>query len=274
MDAEQPSGANNVICDGAYGVFEGAAEDRVVMDEYRRLGTWAPELVSLIVTRMLAGGSGTFIDVGANIGLISIPVVERSAAIGIAFEPEPRNFDLLTRNVARHVLAERIECRALACYSSSGRLPLALSSENLGDHRLQRSAAGSSRRVVEVNTCRLDDALRDRDLPRPIVLKVDAQGSEVGVFEGAPETLARCDYVISEYWPAGIVEHGHSAHTFAQIMQGFEYGAVLHVLPLPEPLNTAAYVFAQLSWIANDGSDPGFFDLLFSRHLVLPNFQG
>ena len=43
-----------------------------------------------------------------------------------------------------------------------------------------------------------------------------------------------------------------------------------HVLPLPEPLHSTAYVFDQLSWIKQDGSDPGFFDLLFSRHWHLP----
>jgi hypothetical protein len=39
---------------------------------------------------------------------------------------------------------------------------------------------------------------------------------------------------------------------------------------LPEPLHSSSYVFQQLSWIADDGSDPGFFDLLFSRTRVLP----
>jgi len=265
-------GPDNVLSDGAYGVFEGAVEDRVVMDEYRRLGTWAPELVSLL-TRLFAGGSGTLIDVGANIGLVSIPVLERSTALGIAFEPEPRNFGLLSRNLARHGLERRIECHELACHSTAGRLPLALSPDNLGDHRLQRGAPGRDRRIIQVGTQRLDALLRGRDLERPVVIKVDVQGSEVGVFEGAPETLARTDYLVTEYWPEGIVAHGDSAQRFADIMRGFQFGAVLHVLPLPQPLNTAQYVFEQLSWIANDGSDPGFFDLLFSRHMILPTFQ-
>jgi FkbM family methyltransferase len=273
MDSSKAEGEpRSVWADGAYGVFEGAAEDHVVMDEYRRLGTWAPELVSLL-TRLFAGGGGTLIDVGANIGLVSIPVVERSAALGIAFEPEPRNFGLLTSNVARHALTGRIECHELACHSAAGTLPLALSPDNLGDHRLQRGTPSHDRRVIEVGTQRLDSVLRGRDLEQPVVMKVDVQGSEVGVFEGARETLARTDYLVTEYWPEGIVAHGDSAQTFADIMRSFEFGAVLHVLPLPEPLNTAHYVFEQLSWIANDGSDPGFFDLLFSRHMILPTFQ-
>jgi hypothetical protein len=53
-------------------------------------------------------------------------------------------------------------------------------------------------------------------------------------------------------------------------MRSFPFGAVLHLLPLPEPLHSSAYVFDQLSWIAHDGTDPGFFDMLFSRHWQLP----
>ena len=273
---------DSVVCEGAYGVFEGSRADRVVMDEYRRLGTWAPELVDLIVKRLFAGRAGTFIDIGANIGLVAVPVVERSGGRGIAFEPEPRNFGFLSRNVARHALHERIECHPFACHAASGTLPLALSPDNLGDHRLQPLAAAggaslqpaAARTTVQVATRRLDDVLRGRALAHPIVIKVDAQGSEVSVFEGAAETLARADFVVSEYWPEGIVAHGDQARQFAEIMRRFPFGAVLHVLPLPEPLHSSEYVFQQLSWIADDGSDPGFFDLLFSRHWQLPAAAG
>jgi FkbM family methyltransferase len=262
-----------VVADGEYGTFEGAAVDRVVMGEYRTLGSWAKGLVSLVVDRLFGDGPGTFIDVGANIGLVVVPIVERTGSIGIAFEPEPRNFGFLMRNVARHGLSERIECQPLACYSEQTSLKLSLSSDNLGDHRLQPKAAGgaaSERREIEVSTTRLDDALRGHDLPHPIVVKLDAQGSEVRVLEGARETLARADYVISEYWFAGLIAHGDSPARFAEILRDFQFGAVLHVLPLPEPLHSTAYVFDQLSWIKQDGSDPGFFDLLFSRHWHLP----
>jgi FkbM family methyltransferase len=289
---------DSLIANGSYGEFEGSARDRVVLDEYRRLGTWAPDLVSLIVRRLFAGRAGTFIDVGANIGLVAIPVAARSGAHTIAFEPEPRNFGFLRRNVARHGLVERVVCHRLACHAQAGTLPLALSADNLGDHRLQPRAAGaagsdptareanqtastfapaasgSARETVVVETARIDDVLRDRELARPIVIKLDAQGSEVSVFAGAIETLARADHVVSEFWPRGIVAHGDSAAGFWEHMLRFPYGAVLHVLPLPEPLHPSRYVFDQLSWIADDGSDPGFFDLLFSRQQVLSDLSG
>jgi FkbM family methyltransferase len=277
MNSESDQRTNGiVVADGEYGTFEGAAVDRVVMGEYRSLGTWAKGLVELVVDRLFGAGPGTFIDVGANIGLVVVPIVERSGSLGIAFEPEPRNFGFLTRNVARHGLADRIECHALACYSERTALWLSLSDDNLGDHRLQpkavgvRKAAAPPRARIEVMATRLDDALLGRELPHPIVVKLDAQGSEVQVLEGARETLARADYVISEYWFEGLIAHGDSPERFAEIMRDFQFGAVLHVLPLPEPLHSTAYVFDQLSWIKQDGTDPGFFDILFSRHWHLP----
>ncbi len=273
MSQEKPVNSQAIVVDGDYGPFEGSLADKVVMAEYRELGTWAKGLVSLVVERLFGDGPGTFIDVGANIGLVVIPVVQRTGSIGIAFEPEPRNFGFLTRNVARHGLEGRIECRASACYSEPAELALSLSSDNLGDHRLQPMAAEAAvhgRQEIRVRAERLDDVLRGRDLPRPLVLKLDTQGSEVRVLEGARETLARADYVISEYWFEGLVAHGDSAEHFAEIMRAFPFAAVLHVLPLPEPLHSSEHVFDQLSWIKQDGSDPGFFDVLFSRHWVLP----
>jgi hypothetical protein len=145
-----------------------------------------------------------------------------------------------------------------------------LSEDNLGDHRLQRTAADAGPHSILVETQRLDDLLRAEALERPVVMKVDAQGSEVGVFAGAHETLARTDFLITEYWPRGIVDHGDDAQSFERVMRGFPFGAVLHVLPLPEPLHSTDYVFQQLSWIAHDGSDPGFFDMMFARQAELP----
>jgi FkbM family methyltransferase len=259
-------GTPSVFASGEYGIFEGSPRDRVVLAEYRQLGYWAKELVDLMVERLFAGGGGTLIDVGANIGLVCVPVLERTQARGICFEPEPENFSYLQRNVSRHQLSERVRCHALACHDQAGQLPLVLSDDNLGDHRLQRTAAEPDQHVISVETQRLDDMLRDQELLAPVVMKVDAQGSEVAIFAGAPETLARTDYLITEYWPRGIVDHGDDAQTFERYMRGFPYGAVLHVLPLPVPLHSSGYVFEQLSWIAHDGSDPGFFDMLFSRH--------
>ena len=60
--------------------------------------TWAPQLQSLLRTCFKSGG--TFIDVGANIGLTLVPVASNRSVRCYGFEPEPLNFSYLARNVA------------------------------------------------------------------------------------------------------------------------------------------------------------------------------
>jgi hypothetical protein len=66
--------------------------DRFVLPEYAATGTFA-ETVTSALTDFLRGG-GTYIDVGANIGLTIIPVARNPNVHCLAFEPEPVNFNL------------------------------------------------------------------------------------------------------------------------------------------------------------------------------------
>jgi FkbM family methyltransferase len=251
------------LADGDLGPFEGSSDDQVVFGHYLREGTWAPSLVSLITERLLPANGGTFIDVGANIGLVTVPVIERTKALGLAFEPEPRNFHYLQRNIAHRGLAHRVETFNVAVYSEEANLQMELSNDNHGDHRvLPGSSEGRSRRTVEVAAAALDALLADRPLAPPVVMKVDTQGCEVRVLSGAENVLARTDYLIVEYWPAGVRRMGDSVRALEELLVRFPFAAVLdqHVLPTQlEPVRTA---LEGLAWVAKDGSDEGFFDLL------------
>jgi D-arginine dehydrogenase len=159
-----------VCADGDYGIFEGALEDRVVFAHYRRHGRWSPALLSLLTDRLLAGG-GTFIGAGAHIGLVSIPVAQRTRARCLAFEPEPRNFAFLSRNVMRHGLGLRVERHEIALYSSRASITMARSEHNFGDHRVLARDASRHARTVRVRAAPPDQLLSGRRLARLIVLK-------------------------------------------------------------------------------------------------------
>ena len=96
----RPSHAESIRSDGEYGIFEGSIHDEVVHGHYRREGTWSPEIQALLADQLFPEGRGTFLDIGANIGLVSIPLAERRRVRCLAFEPEPRNFQWLERNIA------------------------------------------------------------------------------------------------------------------------------------------------------------------------------
>jgi FkbM family methyltransferase len=161
----------SILSDGSYGPFEGSIDDDVVHGHYRREGSWAPELLELLVDGLFPAGRGTFLDVGANIGLVSIPLVERRGVRCLAFEPEPRNYRWLERNIARHGLEALFQTFDVALHSENETLCFDLSATNFGDHRLRGEVdpeTDSTRASIFVPGRRLDDLVCLEELPRPI----------------------------------------------------------------------------------------------------------
>jgi FkbM family methyltransferase len=249
---------------GEFGAFEGPASDSVVLPRYAAERTWSRALVALLASRLQAGG--TLIDAGAHVGLISIAVAARSAARCIAFEPAPDNALCLARNVARHGLDARIEQHALALSDHEGTLRFGLSPDNGGDHHALGAGAvlAPGWREQAVACARLDHVLGARELERPALLKLDTQGSEVRILRGAQHVLEQVDVLVLEYWPAGLARLGDRAAMLGPLLSRFAWAAVLPQDARGFSLAPRADVLRSLAWIAEDGSDQGFFDLIFT----------
>ena len=85
-------------------------------------------------------GEGTIVDIGANIGVISIGALHMGELKkAIAIEPEPQNFSLLRRNVNQNGLTDRFTCLPYAVSHQKGELSFELSGTNFGDHRVRIS---------------------------------------------------------------------------------------------------------------------------------------
>lgn len=245
------------VATGRYGDIEGLVEDRVVFAHYRDHGDWSPAVLDLVCDRL---SPGTVIDVGANIGLFSIPVAQRTGARCLAFEPEATNFGLLRSNVERHGLSERIACQQVAVHSERGLLTMELSADNAGDHHVSTTARDGD---VKVRADTLDALVAGESLAPPVVLKIDTQGSELRVIAGAAALLARVDHCIVEYWPAGLARQGDRPRALRDALSGFAYAALLGQDDSAPELVDTSQLWARLDFLADD--DPGFFDLLLTR---------
>jgi FkbM family methyltransferase len=252
------------VATGEFGAFEGPASDGVVLARYAAEGSWSRQLVALLGAQLTRGG--TLLDVGAHVGLISIAVAARSRAHCIAFEPAPDNAACLARNVVRHGLTSRIELHALALSDQPGTLRLGLSPDNGGDHHalVAGAALAPGWREQAIPCARLDDLLEGRTLERPLLLKLDTQGSEVRVLRGAQRVLEQVDAIVLEYWPAGLARLGDRASMLEPLLARFEWAAVLAQDDRALSLAPRSDVLRSLAWIAEDGSDQGFFDLLLT----------
>ena len=164
--------------------------DSAVGHSLRTYGEFARAEVDLIdhyVSR--AGPGGTFIDVGANIGAICLPVAARHRDVGeIALEAQRRIHGLLCANSLNNRLMN-VECHHLAAGSRNGtaRFPsLLLSTKgNFGD--VGTEVKRDDQTLESVQMRRLDDLGTER----VAFIKIDVQGAELDVLRGATELIRR-----------------------------------------------------------------------------------
>ncbi|MCA9261608.1 MAG: FkbM family methyltransferase [Planctomycetales bacterium] len=125
-----------------------------------------------------------FVDVGANAGSYTILACGVGGASGMAFEPVPNTYSRLCENVRINHLEQRVVCINKGVGANHEKLAFTSGSDAM-NHAL---AAGEQRQdVIEVDVTPLDDALQGMC---PTLLKIDVEGFESPVIEGAAQTLA------------------------------------------------------------------------------------
>lgn len=141
--------------------------------------TWA-------VRRFCRRGDVT-LDIGANLGLVSILMASIGAEVH-AFEPNPRMIGYLNQTVARNPDLP-ITLHKTALGAADRELDLMIPEQNEGAASLKSLGV---RRVIESVTVpvrRLDDYIGNAGVDRVDFIKIDVEGFEPQVFEGAQNVL-------------------------------------------------------------------------------------
>jgi FkbM family methyltransferase len=162
------------------------------------------------------------LDVGANIGWYSL-VLGKHAPSSVslyAFEPDPLNFQLLSDNVSVNQ-AQNITCVPKAVSDSSTTKTLYLyPSKNRGRHSLLPINEGEQ---VEVTTTTIDAFVEQQkiEVDRIKFMKIDVEGYEYFVLNGAHHVLSHIPYLHTEYSPGYMQKGGVDARTFIGLLRGY-----------------------------------------------------
>jgi FkbM family methyltransferase len=194
-------GVSSVTVNGPIGPIEGNLNDWTIFRRYLHGQAWETSTAALCVDYFKRYGKGTFVDVGANIGMIFIPVVQRSECFGVAIDASPINFSYLATNCRRNLPATSYKLSHVAVGNRSGKVCFDISGVNFGNHRV------SDNGTTQVDLIRFDDLHDARDFPKPILIKLDIQGYEPEFLAGAPNLLMVCDALLLEYSPFGEKSH-------------------------------------------------------------------
>jgi FkbM family methyltransferase len=134
---------------------------------------------------------GLAIDVGANIGSHAIPMAKamRTGRV-LAFEPNPFVFPRLIANLALNPDCN-VDARAMAIGNRIGQVDLFIPQPDAGNLGQASVVENSNFNKVAVPCTTLDSLLEDEKLGTVDVLKIDVEGFEWAVIEGARTMLAR-----------------------------------------------------------------------------------
>lgn len=145
-----------------------------------------------LVTRMrdhLQNGD-TIYDVGANIGLISLLLALHPSGSNSkvhSFEPEPRNFDQLQKNIALNGLTGRVIPQRLALGTSEGEVQLFIrGTAGEGRHSIAEDKGSTDSISVPLTTA-ASFATSTGDLPT--IVKIDVEGAEGQVIGGFADLI-------------------------------------------------------------------------------------
>jgi len=145
--------------------------------------------------RKLARRGGKMVDIGANLGYFSL--LWAAAHVSnrcIAFEAAPRNLEILSRNVARNGMSERIRMVPCAAAVQSGKLWFDLGPEEQCGWGGIAAEAGERR--IEVDAVRVDEVVGTEEAIA--LLKVDVEGADAWALMGC-ERLLRAK-LVDEIW--------------------------------------------------------------------------
>ena len=124
-----------------------------------------------------------FVDIGANVGSYTILACSAVGARGIAFEPVPSTYKKLVENIRLNYLDEKVKCVNKGVGDQQGTIAFTSDSDTT-NHALASGEQCDNQVTVEVTS--LDNALAGDD---PSLIKIDVEGYETLVLEGAREIL-------------------------------------------------------------------------------------
>ena len=160
------------------------------------------------------------LDLGANIGIFALYVASRSPETKIyCFEPDPQNFQLLTRNLSSNGAAGKAFQLAVAGHRGAGYLQLGSSVE----HALGTDTSNSTR----VECTDLEGVFELAGVERFDFVKMDIEGAEAEIFARCTDEQLRRMGALAIEWHYPIPE----LQALGERLRNIGFEAKIEILP-------------------------------------------
>jgi FkbM family methyltransferase len=190
--------AQRAVGRGAVAIKEGPAAGLLLSTDHLPLthiqayglvrGVLEPAVQEALRRHVRAGA--TVFDVGANVGFFTLFAALLTGPAGRveSFEPSPVSAEAIRAN-ARMNGYSHVRVHEVAVGAAGGAGHLLHVDEHSWSHLEDRGWHSRTKEVLDVPVIALDEEIAAGRLPRPDVVKIDVEGSEVAVLEGLRQTL-------------------------------------------------------------------------------------
>lgn len=210
------------------------------------------------LTKEFVGLSGNFVDVGTNVGIVAVTMARALSGRGsvFAFEPSPSTFNLAAGTVALNKI-DNATLFQVAVTNTDTEVVFHTTPGNSAIASLRKHEFPMLNEWAEVRVQgrRLSSFLNTALTERVALIKVDVEGHELSVLEGALELIERDKpIVVYEYTPVAANSHGWSQQDSINMIQragNYTFEALGELdgktlpFPLPEGYKWQVNVFAR-----------------------------
>lgn len=218
------------LIEGRHGLFLANPMDMYIGRSLIEYGEFS-EIEVALLTRLVPKG-GIAVDMGANMGAMTIPLAQKVTRAGFvfAFEPQLLVFQQFCANLALNDVVN-VQAIQAGCGSETGSITIhrhnPTSRHNFGGLALEHLAADDP--SIRIDIARLDDRIDPRRLD---LIKADVEGMEEEALRGA-------EALIRHFRPALYVENGSEEKSPGLIafVQDLDYRCWWHFPPLYSPDN-------------------------------------
>ena len=191
------------------------------------LGRFSDLSTQLLLHTMVRDGD-CFVDIGANIGMITLVAASCVGDTGqvISVEPNPLAFNRLRSCVAQNGLTGRVHLLNVGLADSPGELELSVVTEHTGMGTFSHIPTEEHGNITQRHRCAVEtgDGLLENMVRNPLVIKIDVEGYEYRVIRGLARILAtHRPAVIMEVVPDYLARAGDSTEQLFDLMQGAGY---------------------------------------------------
>jgi FkbM family methyltransferase len=190
-----------------------------------------------------------FVDIGANIGSYTVLASGVCKSTSISFEPIPSTFSLLRKNVDLNGIANQVQLFNIGLGDKEEKMFFTKNLDSM-NHAATEDELASSGDLEEVSVSTLDRIL-DKS---PTLLKIDVEGLEAKVLEGAKRILR------NESLLAVIIELNGCSEKYASSDK------IIHEILLSYGFRIFTYSPFERKLILNDNRDTSSRNVLYLRN--------